>query len=304
MDVTVIIVTYNSEHLISSTLSSLPSCRQVIVVDNASTDSTCAIVESHPHPNLRLIRNATNAGFGAANNIALRQCETRYALILNPDAELSTDALTQLVSALESHPTAVMAGPMIVKPGKDKRRSKLKLRLYPVLHNRRPLFCGGLRFWVRRSRVVRDFTQSYETAFITGAIILYDLEKMPEVLYFDDDIFLYGEEDELQYRILSGGYKLLFVPYATGYHIGQASAGNIADEMGKIWTRTYYLGETLGILSVKYKTSAFSRNFEICKLFLWQGLYSLVGKKRKAFASKARRLGILAGYKKAKNKVV
>ena len=83
---TIVIVTFNSSEIIKQSLENI-DCNKylLIIVDNASTDNTVAVIESN-FPSLKIIKNNKNIGYGRANNIALRQVETEFAMILNPDA--------------------------------------------------------------------------------------------------------------------------------------------------------------------------------------------------------------------------
>src|ERR1017187_8971435 len=104
--VSVTIVTWNSEPVLRECFASLAAqdCRdmEVILVDNASTDGTRALLRE-VGPRWRVIYNQTNVGFAAAQNQAIREARGQWILCLNPDVILSPDFITQLVDAGESH---------------------------------------------------------------------------------------------------------------------------------------------------------------------------------------------------------
>jgi len=113
MDISVIIVNFNTRELLRKCLESVSATVrgfsvEIIVIDNASTDGSVAMLREWSPP-VRLIENPANLGFGAANNQALRIMTGRYALLLNSDAFLTENAVTRLVSAMEECPDAAMA---------------------------------------------------------------------------------------------------------------------------------------------------------------------------------------------------
>ena len=119
IDLSVIIVTYNSADLIGPCLDSVldPSGvpLEVFVVDNASTDGTADSIRQR-FPGVTLVENGTNRGFGAANNQVLPQCGGRHLLFLNPDTLVRPGALSAMVAFMDSHPHIGLAGPRLVYP--------------------------------------------------------------------------------------------------------------------------------------------------------------------------------------------
>src|SRR5919108_481092 len=118
--VTAIIVSWNVAGLLARCLESIrrerrtvPLDVQVVVVDNASSDGTPELLATC-FPEVCVLHNDTNRGFGAANNLALARCASRYALLLNPDTELLPGALSCLLADLEAHPDAAVCGPMLL----------------------------------------------------------------------------------------------------------------------------------------------------------------------------------------------
>ena len=93
--VTIVVVTYQSAHCLARLGALLGKAPNVVVVDNASTDGTAAAVAQHL-PQAQLIHNRHNTGFGAANNAGLAEVRTPYALLLNPDCEVTTDAISDI----------------------------------------------------------------------------------------------------------------------------------------------------------------------------------------------------------------
>ena len=111
--ITVVIVTYNSSSVISDCLRSVVPARRVIVVDNASDDDTIVKAQA-ALPNVQIVRNAKNFGYGTGNNIGIALAETPYALILNPDATVNEDCIRSLVQTAGENPNAASIAPLIM----------------------------------------------------------------------------------------------------------------------------------------------------------------------------------------------
>jgi GT2 family glycosyltransferase len=99
--VTAVTVTYESAKIIENLALTLRRFVHVIAVDNASDDGTVHAISLHL-PNAKIIKNNKNLGFGAGNNLGVASVQTQFALLLNPDCEISHDALTQLLLQLSS----------------------------------------------------------------------------------------------------------------------------------------------------------------------------------------------------------
>lgn len=139
VDLSVLIVTWNSERWIDRCLRSIPAaCEglayEIVIHDNASTDATLARVhESAPAAVApRVLQSAENSGFAAGTNQAFAASRGRYAVLLNPDCELDPQALTRLFAFMESHPHAAAAAPLLIDEGGDSQR-EFQLRRLPTL---------------------------------------------------------------------------------------------------------------------------------------------------------------------------
>ena len=149
LDLSVLIVTWNSERWIDRCLRSIPAaCEgleyEVIVHDNASEDRTLSIVgggqailpgqRQAGSPVVHVLRSATNAGFAVGTNRAAGAAKGKYLFLLNPDCELEPKALTRLYEFLESHPNAAAAAPLLNDESGHSQRH-FQLRRLPTLAN-------------------------------------------------------------------------------------------------------------------------------------------------------------------------
>jgi N-acetylglucosaminyl-diphospho-decaprenol L-rhamnosyltransferase len=221
-EVSVIIVSYNTRELLRECIESI-LCEQgdglaveVIVVDNASADGSAAMVAER-FPQVRLIANPDNRGFGAACNQGLEVARGRYALILNADIRAQPGALQRLVEFMDAHPDAAICGGQLRYPdGRIQPSCARDLTLWWVfceqsmlakLFPRTRLFGG---YW----RTHWDFSATIETEQVMGACMMLR-RPFPR---FDEDYFLYCEDTDLCYRVRQAGGKIYYVHDAVFVH--------------------------------------------------------------------------------------
>jgi GT2 family glycosyltransferase len=221
-EVSVIIVSYNTRELLRECIESI-LCEQgdglaveVVVVDNASADGSAAMVAER-FPQVRLIANPDNRGFGAACNQGLEVARGRYALILNADIRAQPGALQRLVGFMDAHPDAAICGGQLRYPdGRIQPSCARDLTLWWVfceqsmlakLFPRTRLFGG---YW----RTHWDFSATIETEQVMGACMMLR-RPFPR---FDEDYFLYCEDTDLCYRVRQAGGKIYYVHDAVFVH--------------------------------------------------------------------------------------
>ena len=202
-ELTVIVVTYNSAHCIAGLVPALSGMRHVIVVDNASEDGTPDTVAAQL-PHAVILRNARNLGFGAANNCALREVKTRYALLLNPDCLPTLEAFAQLLEAASHHPDAAIIAPHLTsKEGK----AEVSYR-WPYSHwnSQGPAASGPC-----------------SVGFVCGAVMLFNMDVMREIGFFDETFFLYYEDEDLCQRTFMAKKSIIVVPDISVTHLSRGS---------------------------------------------------------------------------------
>jgi GT2 family glycosyltransferase len=209
--VTVVTVSFNSEAVLPSMLSSVPPGTPVVIVDNASRDQArlMQLVDQH---GTRIVACKQNLGFGVACNAGAKLAETEFLLFLNPDAVLCTGAIEALLDAALRHPEASAFNPRITHEDGSlhfKRRSNLLPRSE----------------WLPRKGLARDG----EIPVLVGSAIFVSKRSFDRVGGFDTNIFLYYEDDDLSLRLRREVGPLFYVPRAEVMHAGGASTARSVD---------------------------------------------------------------------------
>ena len=222
----VVIVNYNVKYFLEQCLQSVMTAIQnveseVFVVDNNSVDGSVAMVESK-FPSVTLIANKDNVGFSKANNQAMRLAQGEYVLLLNPDTLVEADTFEKVVQFMDEHPDAGGLGiNMVDGKGNFLPESKRSLPTPEVAFYK----VFGLSWLFPRSKrfgkyhlTYLDKDETHEIEVLSGAFMLMRKDALDKVGLLDEDYFMYGEDVDLSYRIIKGGYKNYYYPEARIIH--------------------------------------------------------------------------------------
>jgi GT2 family glycosyltransferase len=240
--VSIVIVSFNTRALLERCLAAVAAQTGIavhtIVVDNASTDGSVAMVRNR-FPEVEVLELDQNVGFARANNLAFEKCRGEYVLLLNPDAFLEPHALRQLVATARRHPRAGAVGPRLLNPDGTLQRSAWP---FPAA-SRLLLEASGLHRLLRRvTRFGRLDAWPHDAErsvpFLIGACLLLRATALAEVNGFDEAFWLYGEEADLQRRLRTRGWSVVFTPSATATHVGAAASADMHAR-----TRHFYTGQ-------------------------------------------------------------
>jgi GT2 family glycosyltransferase len=202
-NVTVVMVAYNSAHCLPGLSAGLQTMHKIIVVDNASDDDlqTQLLLTL---PQASLLRNARNLGFGTANNRALAQVKTPYALLLNPDCLPTKEFLDGLLQAAAEFPDAAIIAPHLIRRNGTPEVSYR----WPATHwdSRGPKADGPCC-----------------VGFVCGAVMLLNMDVMKRVGFFDETFFLYYEDEDLCQRVFLAGQQIVVVPNVEITHLSRGS---------------------------------------------------------------------------------
>lgn len=214
--VSVHIVTYNSAQYIRRCLESVfqqtHPISQVIVIDNASTDSTFEIVKTTGN-NIRLVRNEANTGFAPAHNQAMALSDSDYYLVLNPDVVLHQDYVASIIKQMERDDKIGSAtGKLLLQSDPTKVDST-----GIVMNKARRAFDRGAGEDAER------WNDSGEVFGVSGAAALYAKRMVDDIRvqgeFFDEDFFAYKEDVDVAWRARLLGWKAYYVADATAYHV-------------------------------------------------------------------------------------
>lgn len=204
--VTVVCVTHQSEALVPSLAATLARFPHVVVIDNASSDDTVALLRRQL-PQATVIARADNGGFGKANNEAMAQVKTPFALLLNPDCAIGPATLETLLDALHRHPEAGLVAPQSWRAGHRPQKCY------------RPAF-----FEPQPPRPYRVADALCAARWVNGCCLLLRTPAFRRVGGFDERFFLFYEDDDLCLRMQAAGFSCLFEPAANVDHVGGASS--------------------------------------------------------------------------------
>lgn len=202
-DLTVVIVTYNSAHCVPALAAGLRGVGRVVVVDNASDDDTVARVRAQM-AQAQVLVNESNRGFGAANNRALHEVQTRYALLLNPDCLPEAEFFAGMVQAANQFPNAALIAPHLLR-----RRGDVELSYrWPATH------------WTSAGP---QAVGPCSVGFVCGAVMLLNMAAMREVGFFDETFFLYYEDEDLCQRVFLARRNIVLMPQVSITHLSRGS---------------------------------------------------------------------------------
>lgn len=226
MDLSVVIVNYNVRYFLENALRSVERAIQgmeaeVFVVDNASVDDSVAMVRKQ-FPWVKLIANPHNPGFSVANNQAIKQSVGRYVLLLNPDTVVEESTFRKCLAFCDQRPTIGGLGVrMIDGAGRFLPESKRGLPTPWVAFTK----AFGLSRLFPKSRLFNQYHLGYLDEFsaapvevLAGAFMWMRRSVLDEVGLLDETFFMYGEDIDLSYRILKGGYENYYFPESSIIH--------------------------------------------------------------------------------------
>ncbi|WP_268747035.1 glycosyltransferase family 2 protein [Methylotenera sp. N17] len=262
VDVSIIFVSYNTAEMTKKAIDLVKQSKhqlnlEIFVVDNASRDGSAEMV-AQIFPDVTLITNAINVGFGRANNQVLPQYRGRYVLLLNTDAFVEADTIQKTVAFMDSHPTTGILGVKLL--GRDGVLQP-SCRYFPTPFN---IFLNrtGLFKLFPSTQLVDDMAWDHQSVrdcdWVPGCYYLIRKEAIDQVGLFDQRYFLYYEEVDHCYATKQAGWQVTYYPDAPVVHIGGESAkidhsiSSVSRQVSalQIESELLYFRKNLGLLSV------------------------------------------------------
>jgi len=193
---------------------------EVIVVDNASADGTCEMIEAR-FPWVKLIKSGENLGFAKGNNLAIRQCVGRYIALVNPDVIVLPGCLDALADFLDQNPKVGVVGPRVLNPDGTLQSS---CRRAPNLWNN---FCSatalasafkGSRFFAGEHMFFFPHDRTLAVDVLVFCFSVVRREAFETVGLLDEDLFMYGDDVDWCRRCWNAGWEVVFFPGAQAIH--------------------------------------------------------------------------------------
>lgn len=231
MKLSVIIVNYNVKYHLEQCIRSVQKASEglsadIWVVDNASSDGSMDYLQPL-FPDIHFISNTENVGYSRANNQAIRESKGEYVLLLNPDTIVAEDTLKGCVDFLDAHPKVGATGVRMLNA--DGTFAPESRRGLPTPFTS---FCKmtGLSALFPKSRTFGKYYMKYLDAdeanpieVISGAFNMLRRKALDEVGLLDEKFFMYGEDIDLSYRMLLGGWQNYYIPYNILHYKGEST---------------------------------------------------------------------------------
>ncbi|MCR5711558.1 MAG: glycosyltransferase family 2 protein [Prevotella sp.] len=220
--ISVVIVSYNVREILVECIDSVRKALEgidgeIIVVDNCSRDDTVSYLRDHCL-DVQLIANQENVGFARANNQAIRQSESEYVLLLNPDTVVYENTIRGCLTFMDAHPEAGGVGVrMLTREGKPAPESR---RAIPTPWVAMLKMLGFTRRYYMSSL---PWDEPCQIEVVSGAYCLLRRKALDQIGLLDEDFFMYGEDIDLSYRMLHGGWQNWYLPYDIIHYKGEST---------------------------------------------------------------------------------
>lgn len=269
MDVSIIFVNYKTKDLTIDAINSVIEKTEgieyeIFVVDNASNDGSIEAIEKE-FQNIHVIKSPINGGFGYANNLAIKQTRGKYILCLNTDTLLINNAIKIIFDFMEENANVGTCGGQLYNADMTHQAS---FGYFPTLYNLL------IRYGFFRKKYINLQFQNVEKDVdsIIGADLFIRKLLIDKVGGFDENIFMYGEEVDLCYRIKKAGYKNIFYPNAKIIHLGSMSSDNEFAFLSTI-RGIFYFANKHRIMSLLFLRIYFIIKYSIAFLIYQKRIY-------------------------------
>lgn len=233
--IAVVILNWNGrkylEQFLPRLIETSKNVAEVIIADNASTDDSISFLQSN-YPSVRIIRNEKNDGFARGYNLALKKVEADYYILLNSDIEVTPDWILPVIGLMEKDPMIAACQPKILS---YHERSKFEYAGaaggfidkygYP--------YCRG-RLFQSIEEDLGQYNDEIEIFWATGACLFVKADLFHKLGGLDEDFFAHMEEIDFCWRLKNLGYRIMYCPASTVYHIGGGTLPKVS------WRKTYY----------------------------------------------------------------
>ena len=259
MDVSVIIVNYNTCKMTCECIDSIVEkthgiCYEIILVDNASTDGSKEFFERDSR--IAYIYSEHNGGFGYGNNLGMKVAKGNYFLLLNSDTLLVNNAVKEFFDYAEKHDSKKVYGCYLQHIDDSYCDSFFYFPAFTIK--------DFMMRIIKRQRYVPVENVSRKVEAVSGADMFFHREIYEKTGGFDENIFLYGEEGEWQYRLSKAGYHCWLIPTPKIIHLEGKSMNMSPSKMAIKWKSHFYILKK----HMQYPTYLLARCYYTCNLTL------------------------------------
>lgn len=278
-EIAIVIVTFKSAHIIEDTLRPIVNNGfDITIVDNNSEDNLELVIKEHfSGCEINLVKLDKNIGFAGANNVILRKLESKYTLLLNPDATISKKDIDLLVSYCDADEKVALSGAFDTK----------------ILNPNSVDIETAINDYIKTVKIYNENDDFVETNFICGGYMLLKMSVFRKIGFFDERFFLYGEDEELCDRVIHNQYKIIMVKKALVYHNQHSSTkvNNLKEKYFLLFKRYYYMGWSRTYLKQQRGKSLARIFFSLIMQFLSSFFYIFLLKPEKAVMRIGRSIG-------------
>ena len=231
MKLSVIIVSYNVKYYLGQCLEALTKAidnldAEIFVIDNHSNDDSMEYLQER-FSHVNFIRCNHNYGFACANNIAIRQSDSSYVLLLNPDTIVGEKTITDCLQFMDEHSqTGVLGVRMLNTDGTDAKESRRGLPSPLTAFYKMSGLCARYPYSHRFGKYYMSYLSWDSPAqidVVSGAFCMLRRSALDKVGLLDEDYFMYGEDIDLSYRLLKGGYQNWYFPSKILHYKGEST---------------------------------------------------------------------------------
>ena len=228
-DITFVIVTHKSENIIETCLNSLPQQSKKIIVENSKNINLENYLKSK-YDNIEVIL-LENIGMGGSNNAGIKKCTTKYAFVLNPDVKFREDTIKNLIESLQKIDDFVIASPLNSNPN------------FP-----------NYNIYYKTEKINEEKVISVDS--LDGFSMLINIEKFPNKEFFDENFFLYLENDDLCLRVKKNKGNIYIIKNSLIDHLGAGSSNINIEHLRNwhwMWSKFYFNKKHYGYITAFIK---------------------------------------------------
>ncbi|MEI7811061.1 MAG: glycosyltransferase [Ignavibacteria bacterium] len=259
IDLSIIIVNFNVKEFLQNLLNSIQRSsseitKEIIVIDNASDDGSVEILREK-FPEVKLIANKVNIGFGKANNMGLEIAKGKYILLINPDTIVQEDTFDKIISFMDSRPEAGLVGCKVLNSDGTLQLACRRSFPGPWVSFTKVTGLGKMfpksKLFARYNLTYLDENETCEVDAISGCFMMLRKDTYDKTGGFDSRFFMYGEDLDLCYRVQKSGAKVYYLHTTQIIHYkGESTKRSNMDE-----TKVFY--DAMHLFVKKYFSSSF-----------------------------------------------